>query len=559
MRELLRNASIRGFISSIKWIGHRWYLVCLACLVDLLSAGGDLGIPWSMKLLVDGASGLGSGNLLIQACLVLAASGAAKIFAGFISAYLYTFTAEKSAVELRAAVVESILSASPLNLRYRRSGDLLSRVLTDCSALQQLFGETLVSLMTNLVRTIGFSAIMFWINPRIALIALPFAFFAAILLAIGALPVKRAAMRVQEGFSQATAELEETVGAAEEIQLLNAQAAVRQNLKRSFSHIATMRLKQAIIENTLAGIAGCLIFSCLVAVVWVGGNSVKNGVMTLGELIALISYASNAFSPMRGLLQAVGQMLRAMGAGERIRDFSREMQENPLRDGSLVLRDKIKNVSISKVGFNYPSSNSLVIKDTSLSVNAGEIVAIIGSNGTGKSTLLGLIPRLYDPTSGSIKINGSPIEEISIQSLRRRVALIGRTAFLIRGNLAENVLLGCPSAANEQIHEALRLANAEQLIDKLGGLQGELIGSGGRPLSSGERQKIAMARLFLRRPDVIILDEALSSIDTESREHIYKNIYDSGALAFLVTHDFQSLPSSFKRVSLEKCSDYIAK
>ncbi|EJY54716.1 ABC transporter-like protein [Alicyclobacillus hesperidum URH17-3-68] len=424
----------------------------------------------------------------------------------------------------------------------RPAGSILVRILNDVNSLQDLFTNGVINSITNLFTLIGIIAIMFSLNWQLSIVTLvvvPFMFMLSLRLTI---QIRRAWQQVRLRLSRINAHL------AEGIQGMRVtESYVRQDENQMFfekmnrDYMATFLRAQrwSIPFGPLVDLTGALGSALLF---WYGVHLLHNGVVTVGLLVAFANYLGNFWTPIGQLGQVYNQILVAMASSERIFQYL-DTQANVVdRDDAIALPPIKGKVEFRSVGFSYEEGRR-ALSDVSFEALPGQTVALVGHTGAGKSTVINLLARFYDPTEGSILVDGKDIAKVSLDSLRSQIGIVLQDTFIFSGTIMDNIRYGNPAASDEEVKAAARAVYAHEFIENLPeGYHTEVRERGSR-LSQGQRQLISFARAILADPRILILDEATASIDTYTEHLIQKglNVLLEGRTAFVVAHRLSTI------------------
>jgi ABC-type multidrug transport system fused ATPase/permease subunit len=419
----------------------------------------------------------------------------------------------------------------------QQTGQLMSRATVDLSAIRFFLGYGLIFITQNLLTIVLASAVMIAINPLLALIALipaPFVVYTASRYNRVSRP---ALQEVQQRIAELTAEAEENVSG---IRIVKAFAREEHQLHR-FQRAVARVFDQSIYSTRLAAffspLIGLLPQIGIALILLVGGREVINGSLSLGNFTAFYTYLVMLAGPMRMLGVAMGMAQRAIASGNRmfeIIDREPAIQSPP---DAPALPPGGGAVDLRGVSLSYDGS-APALREVDLQVEAGKTVALVGPSGAGKTSLVGLIARLYDPTEGTVLVDGADIREIDVDSLRAEVAFVADDSFLFTASVAENIAYARQDASREEIEAAARRAQADGFIQELPDGYATRVGERGLTLSGGQRQRVAIARALLADPRILILDDATSSVDATTEEAIKSGLGEvmSGRTTFIIAH-----------------------
>ncbi len=466
--------------------------------------------------------------------------------------YLASSTGQKIIMNLRNEIYEHLQRLSVSFFEQKRTGHLMSRVTNDVGMVQNLFTNIMIDLVVDPL-LIAFGLIYcFILNWRLSLLLL-------IILPMIAFPISRISrlMRevgkeLQQKAAETSAILQETLSA---IRIVKAFAMeeheigkFRQQTKANYSASMT----GARLQGVLSPIIELLAVIGLGVFVWIGGRDVLYGSMSPKDLMTFILVIAYVSNPVRRVSRLIGQAQHALASLERIFKLLDEIPEVQEKLNPLVLPRLNGEITFENVSFRYKGGTE-TLKGINLKVRAGEIIAIVGPSGAGKTTLVNLLPRFYDPNEGRVLVDGVDLRDVQLKSLRRQMGIVPQESVLFRGTVAENIAYGKPGAKMDEIIEAAKAANAHDFITGLVHGYDTVIGERGVTLSGGQRQRVAIARAILRDPRILILDEATSALDTAS-EALVQEALDrlmKGRTTFVIAHRLSTVQRADRIIVLE--------
>ena len=499
---------------------------------------------------LDNLSSLGLLSLLAFGLIVIALLRGTM---AYVSTTGIAVVATRVMIEIRARLYAHLQSLSLSFHHQAKTGDLITRVTYDIERLREVTVVAALPLMTNILTMTGMLGVMLWLNLQLALIAI--AIFPLFLLttAVMSRQIHQVAkkQRKREGAMAATAA--EAIGAIKVVQALSLQSMLeksfaQQNQKSLKESAKTQKLRagQERTVEVLVAIATSL-------VLWRGVQLVMAGALTPGDLLVFITYLKVAFKPMRQLAKYTGQIAKAIASGERIIDLLDTVPE--IRDSRAALEAPAfrGRVSFHRVSFGYNSDRS-ILNNLNFDVQPGQKVALVGASGGGKSTLVSLLLRLYDPLEGQILIDGHDLREYKLDSLRRQISIVLQDSVLFATTIRENIAYGCLGASEAEIQMAARLANAHEFIMALPQGYDTVVGERGATLSGGQRQRIAIARAAVRKAPIIILDEPTVGLDNHSEQVVREALarLTENSTTFLITHDLRAAVKADLILYIEK-------
>ncbi|MCG6134289.1 MAG: ABC transporter ATP-binding protein/permease [Nostoc sp. LLA-1] len=428
-----------------------------------------------------------------------------------------------------------------LSLGYHtkaRSGDLIVRVSSDASRLQEIMITAALPLIVSILTLFGMIGVMFWMNPNLTLLSLftlPLFWLITQRLSkrIRASSLKQ---RKQEGMVAATAA--ESIAAIKLVKALSLQDAfarvfAQQNQRSLKESVKTQRLA-AHLERTVDAV----IALGTAIVLWYGSWLALRDALTPGDVLVFLTYLKNAFKPVQNFAKYTGRLAKAAASGERILDVLNQqpdVRDSPDAIPAPILRGAVR---FENVHFTY-ESGQVLLQDINLNIQPGQQVAIVGTSGGGKSTLVSLLLRLYDPSQGHVMIDGRDIREYTLASLRPQISVVLQDSILFAATIRENIAYGIAGVSDVEIVEAARLANADDFIQALPQGYDTLVGERGATLSGGQRQRIAIARAAIRQAPILILDEPTTGLDKGNEKAVIDALQRlaENRTTFLITHD----------------------
>lgn len=469
-----------------------------------------------------------------------------------LNGYFLTLFREKVLFDIQLKLFQHIQRLSLSFFKNSKTGYLSSRINNDVSSLQGLLAGTLLSFLKNSMTFIVGATVIFIFHWKLALISLfvlPF-FICSIRIFSG--KIRKKAGEFQEKFALVWEVLQETLSAifvvkSFQLEKYEANRLIRR-LKERIKTTIELNLITSLSSYTTAFIGG---IGPLI-VLWYGGREVINGNLTLGTLIAYNIFLGYLFGPVQSLMRLNTDVQQSLASLERVFELFNivpDIKEPEIPKKFEIVEGK---VVFDNVSFSYDGLNP-VLKQISLKAEPGETIALVGKSGAGKTSLVNLIPRFYDPQQGYISIDGINIREARIQDLRKAIGIVPQDTFLFAGTIKDNIKYGRLSATDDEIVEAARLANADEFIRKLPQGYDTEVGERGVKLSGGQRQRIAIARTILRDPKILILDEATSDLDSESERLIQDALSKllKYRTTFIIAHRFSTVLNADKIVVLD--------
>ena len=435
----------------------------------------------------------------------------------YLSSYLMTDVGQRVVRDLRNVLFRHILGQSAAFLSQQTTGRLMSRITNDVGQVQRAVSETIGDLARESLSLLGFAALLFYYDARLALVCLTGAPLVIYPLVRLGQRVRRTARRSQEALEDMSHLSAEAIGGHRIVKAFGGEGREAGKFERASQHFYRTSMKVTSVLSVLPPLMEFIGGIAFVAALVYGSQEIAEGRLSPGEFTAFVAALFMMYAPAKRLSRVNADLQQAMAAGERvfeILDSHNEVQERP---GAVVLPPFHQRIDFSDVRFAYGgSSGPPTLDGVSFSVSAGQMLAIVGRSGAGKTTLVNLIPRFYDVTGGSICVDGLDLRDLTLASLRAQIGIVTQETVLFDDTIAANIAYGRPDATPDEIEKAARAAHAHEFIEQLGLGYDALIGERGQRLSGGQRQRLAIARAILRDSPILILDEATSSLDAES-------------------------------------------
>ena len=490
----------------------------LACL--LAAALATLTLPVAVRRMVDlgfGGPGLDRSMVdgyflaLLAIAVVLALSSGGRY-------YFVIWLGERVVADLRRDVFARIAQLSASFFDTAKTGELVSRLTADTTQIKSVAGATASMALRNALLIAGSVAMMVWTSPRLSgfvLVAIPLIIVPLIL--FGRI-VTRRSREAQDTLADATAYASEAIQSVRTVQAFTAEGGVTRRFAREVERAFDAARSSFSARAVLIAFVIFMVFGSITGVLWVGASDVMAGRLTAGTLTQFVIFSVMAAGALAALSEVWSELLQAAGAAERLAELMETEPDVSAPPAPLVLPEPARGtVEFQNVSFAYPARGDLpVLRDLSLSIRAGETVAVVGASGAGKSTLFQLILRFYDPDRGRVLVDGVDVARLDPAALRRRVALVPQDPVVFAASAAENIRFGRPEASDGEVEAAARLARADGFIRALEDGYETVVGERGQTLSGGQRQRVAIARAVLKDAPILLLDEATSALDAES-------------------------------------------
>ena len=498
--------------------------------------------------------------LFAVAC-VLAISTAARF-------YMVSWLGERVVADVRTAVYTRMLDQSPEFFETTRNGEVLSRLTTDTTLIQTVVGTSMSMGLRNAFLFVGGMAMLAFTSLKLFAITLGLLMLVIVPIVIMGRRVRSLSRASQDRIADSSSLAGEILNAMPTVQAFTQESAEAARFHRSVETSFATAVRRNSTRAGLTALVITLVFGAIVFVLWLGANAVMAGTMSPGVLAAFVLYAVITAGAIGGLTETWGDVLRAAGATERLMELldAKSFITSPSHPSSmspapLAQRSQAEDtrgvgiaVQFDRVGFSYPSRpDTLALDDFTLDIAPGETIALVGPSGAGKTTVFQLLMRYYAPQSGSIRLDGVPIETLALTDLRNALGIVPQDTVIFSTDARENIRYGRPEASDGEVIAAARAAQAHDFIERLPEGYATFLGERGVRLSGGQRQRIAIARAILRNPPVLLLDEATSALDAESEAAVRRALEAAmvGRTTLVIAHRLSTVQKADRIVVLD--------
>jgi len=497
-----------------------------------------LTFPYVAGKLIDAASG--------KTWIINDINGIAFILIGilfvqsifsFFRVWLFAKVSENSMRDIRVALYEQLVRLPMTFFDQRRTGELISRITSDVTMLQDTFSITLAELLRQVITLLAGIVFLFYTTPRLTLFMLITIPVLVIIAMIFGKFIRKLSKKTQDQLAGANVVVEETLQSIVTVKSFTGEAYETARYKSKLNGVVEVALKAAGYRGAFISFIIFALFGGIVAVIWYGATLVSAGEMSVGDLVSFVLYTTFIGGSIAGLGDIYGQVQKAIGSSERVLEILGEAIEKQVKNEIDIPMEG--SIQFDQVVFHYPTRPEYRVLDgINIHVEPGEKIALAGHSGAGKSTIIQLLLKFYEVGKGDILLDGKSIADWNLYGLRRNIGIVPQEVLLFGGSIRENIRYAKPDASDEEIIKAASQANALEFIDKFPEGLETLVGERGIKLSGGQRQRIAIARAILKDPAILILDEATSSLDAETESLVQEalDILMKGRTTIIIAH-----------------------
>jgi len=551
------GTSMTGLVMDLARPYRAWLIIILLAMFVETLAG--LAGPWPLKIVIDSAVGnhaapawlvtlLGPAvvadrrSLAAVAALGIVAFAALGGVASYVDNYYTESVGQWVANDLRLRVYDHLERLSFKYYDTHQTGLLLSTITDDVSTVQDFVSSSTLSILVDLMTIVGMLGLMFWLDWDFTLLVVAITPFLLLFVTRFKRAVKKATAVVRRRESDIVDVVETGLESMRTVQAFGAEDVEEARLNEASRASVKAALSARRVKSLLSPIIAIVVSSCTAIVLWRGAGLVLAGAMTVGSLTVFLAYLAKFFKPVQDLAKMTNAAAQTRVGLERIQSILHidvTVQEQP---GAREPAGVVGAIRFEHVAFSY-NAESPVLRDVNFSIAPGQFVGVVGATGSGKSTIVSLIPRFYDPTDGRILIDGSDIREYTLRGIRGQIGFVLQDTVLFRGTVRENIAYGRHHATDAEIIAAAQLANADEFIVKMSAGYDTRIGERGATLSGGQRQRLGVARAFIRNAPILIMDEPTASLDSESERLMMDGLERlmKGRTVIMITHRLNTI------------------
>ena len=537
----------------LSYIKPYLHILSIALLCTMLAAAGNLYLPWIFRDMIDKVLNAKDYYMLnvISASIVVIFLLRGIFLYG--QNYLMSYVGQHVIIDIRSEVFRKLQRLSMSFYDKNKTGTIMSYVTNDVNALQGAMVDNTIELVTEGIILIGSVCAMIYLDWKLTLFTiLTFPVVLYFMNYFGK-KIRRSGGQIQEATADITSVLQESVSSARVVKSFVREQYEIERFERENEANLKANLKNAKYMATLTPTIEFVAALGVTLILWYGGNNVIAGETTAGSLVAFLAYAVNISNPIKRITRVSGNIQKALAAAQRVFDVLDLREEVRDLPDAKALPAVTGNVSFEHVTFSYNTGDE-ILHDLSFTAKPGQAIGLVGPSGAGKSTVASLLPRFYDCDAGTIRIDGTDIRHVTLDSLRNQVGIVPQETILFNGSVYDNILYGRLDATKEEIEAAAKAANAHDFIMELPEGYNTMLGDRGVNISGGQRQRIAIARAILKDPRILILDEATSALDTESERVVQEalNRLMVGRTSIIIAHRLSTIKNADRILVLDK-------
>jgi ATP-binding cassette subfamily B protein len=506
---------------------YRWQVV-LASAALLVTASATLSLGQGIRMVFDSGFASGEAALLTESLLLFVGFVVILTAGTFVRFYFVSWVGERVSNDIRQAVFNHLIHMHPGFFEQNIPSEIQSRITTDTTLLQTVIGSSVSIALRNALMFVGGMVLLVITNAKLSLLVLASVPFVVLPVVLFGRRVRSLSRSSQDRLADVGSQVSESFRHIKIVQSFNHQNADIEQFGKRLDRALVVALQRIWQRAVLVAVVMLMVFGAVATLLWVGGQDVLSGRTSPGDLAAFIFYAFVVAGSVGAISEVWSDLQRAAGATERLVELLQAPSE--ITDGQnkadiAASGDASAAIQLQNLTFSYPARAELkALDDVNITVQAGEMVAIVGPSGAGKSTLFDLMQRFYDPDAGAIRLDGVDLRDLPLNAARAAFGFVPQDPVLFSGSLRDNLIYGHSAATEKQISDVLELAFAAEFVARLPEGLDTLVGEGGVGLSGGQRQRLAIARALLAQPRCLLLDEATSALDAQSEEYIGKSL-----------------------------------
>ncbi|HTP46303.1 MAG TPA: ABC transporter ATP-binding protein [Casimicrobiaceae bacterium] len=561
------STTMTGLVLALVNPYRRWLAVVFGAM--LIETAMSMAGPWPLKVVIDNVLGthplpewLGwirdmplagskTGLALIAAVGVVAIAAVGAL-ATYIDNYYTESVGQWVANDLRLKIYDHLQHLSLGYYDKQQTGVLLSTITNDVATVQNFASSNTLDILVDLLTIVGILGLMLWLQWDFALICVAVTPFLLLFVSRFKKAVKKAQHQVRLHQADLVTVVQQGLESIRVVKAFGREQLEEARLTEASEATVDAALKARRVKSLLSPIVSIVVAGCTAYVLWRGASLIVADAMTIGALTVFLAYLTKFFKPVQDLAKMTNAIAQTSVALERIRAILDADKMIAEKRNARVLASARGEIVAERVAFGYDPENP-ILRDVNFRIQPGQLVGVVGTTGGGKSTVVGLIPRFYDPDGGRLLVDGVDVREYTKASLRGQIGFVLQETVLFRGTIRENIAYGRPDATEEEIIEAAKLANAHDFITEMPGGYGSLVGERGLTLSGGQRQRIGIARAIIRNAPILILDEPTAALDTESERLVIEGLERlmKGRTVITIAHRLSTIRDADKIIVLK--------
>jgi len=543
--------------SSVLWRSYRYlapyWKISLGAYLSLIGVA-ILNIihPQFLRWMIDRGIRQGDTSLLVWSAVALLVLALMRGVLTFFEGRWSEVSSQNVAYDLRNEIQNKLTILSFSFHDKTETGDLLARAIQDVERIRFLTGRASMRIIEALLLLIGTAGILLWMNPSLAgmvLLFMPLLILVALEFGRRYRPLS---LDIQKQIGTLTTTVEQNLRGSLVVKAFSQEDAETSRFDRENEHWFNLSAAANRMQSVTPPMLYLLANLGVVLVVWIGGHLVVSGALTIGEMVVFIAYLGQLVNPIRRLGMIIPAIIIASSAAERVYEILDSIPDVVDSPGAVHLSPVEGKVCFENVSFSY--GRHQVLSDISFEVAPGQLIALVGPTGSGKTSIVNLVPRFYDPTRGRIMVDGYDVRNVSLNSLRSQIGIVLQETILFSGTIRENLLFGCKDPCEEKMYAAAKVAQADEFINAMPDGYDSRVGERGITLSGGQKQRLAIARAMLMDPRILILDDATASVDTGTEHLIQKALFQlmNGRTTFVIAHRLSTVMRADQILVLEK-------
>ena len=542
------------YLRILGYIKPYWPLFALGLLSALPAGSMDGAIAWAAGQGVNLIIEQGRIHFIYYVPLAVLLLALVQGIFGFLELYFIRFVGASAIRDLRNQLFVHLQKQPLLYFQNQSSGVLIGRLINDVAIVENAISQTFQTMISRVITLVSLSVVILYQSWLLALIAISIFSLIVLPVSIVGKRIRKQARSGQEAIGDLVSVLSESIQGTKVVQAFNLEDYQNKRFVETNGNFFNSSIKAAKAEAILSPILAMIGAVGIASVIWVAGSMIAHKQMTFGALTSFVVSLLLLYAPLKNIGRINGVLQPALAAASRIFDVLDHDSDRVESPNAITLQPGPHKVRLENVFFNYPNHTEMVLRDVSLDINPGQMVALIGLSGSGKSTLVNLIPRFFDTTAGTISIDGIPLRDLSLASLRAEIAIVNQDNFLFNTTIGENIRLGKLDATQQEIEEAAKAAYCHDFIMTLPDKYDTQIGERGTKLSGGQQQRLSIARAFLKNAPILILDEATSALDNESEAMVQEALNNlmNGRTVLVIAHRLSTVRHADMIVVMDK-------